>query len=327
MMPHAKEPTLSVRVRGVVYELRPTHDSTRDGNADTAIITIEGSQYQVTDLGSDRIPDVVRVLHPGGRKQLLALESATGRFVLASDSGAPDASVEESASHWFRQATEFTCGPAAISMVLADMFDISIADERLVWERAIEMGAIDDRGMSAREIERVIESYGVSAEIRQSNLGDLAELLEAGHEAILMVDAAEYWWPDGRFRGDGDVAVHLPHAVRVLSIDFDRNVAELCDSGRSDPRFGRLEVPLDVLEDAWEDIEFLAVVTKMTHDEIALETAAPAPELRAIREQLVDRLAPPSPTLFFPFLLRARRLSSVLFGKADNEQVQPREQG
>lgn len=309
--------SLRVRIRGVDYELVATHDTTRDGIADTAIIELGDLHYQVTDLGSDGLPDIVRILHPDGRKQLFALESATGRFVLASDSAAPDSSIEERASHWFRQATEFTCGPAAISMVLADLFDISITDEQAVWDRAIRMGAIDDRGMSAREIEKVIESYGVPAEVRRSNLGDLARLLEAGHEAIMMVDAAEYWWPDGRFRGEADDAIHLPHAVRVLSIDFDRNVAVLCDSGRSDPRFGRLEVPLDVLEDAWEDIEFLAVVTLMTDEEVTAATLAPVPELRGVHEQILDRLASRSPTVFFPFLLRARRLSAVMSRTAD----------
>lgn len=316
MMDEPGHRSLAVRIRGVDYELKATHDTTRDGRADTALVDIEGAQYQVTDLGSDGVPDVVRVLHPDGRKELFALESATGRFVLASDSHASDSSVEEGASHWFRQATEFTCGPAAISMVLADLFDLTIADERSVWQRAIEMGAIDQRGMSAREIERVIESYGVPAEVRQSNLGDLARLLDTGHEAIIMVDAAEYWWPDGRFRGEADVAIHLPHAVRILSIDFDRNIAILCDSGRSDPRFGRLEVPLDTLEDAWEDIEFLAVVTQMTNVDIAAATSAPMPELGALHQQILDRLGSHAPTVFFPFLLRAQRIRALLDRRA-----------
>ena len=307
--------TLRIVIDGELRELVASVDTSGDGRADTAVVQLDGATYRLTDVDGDGLPDVIRVVQRDGSRQLMVLDEATHRFRTLSDSGAPDDSIEEGASHWFAQATDFTCGPAAITMVLADLFDLRLSDESEVWQRAIELQAISQDGMRPRELEAVLRSYGVPADLIQADTQSLEHLLEQGHEVIMLIDAHEYW-PGFDGRGENDVLRKMPHAVRLLGICHVTETAVVSDSGRDDPLFSRLEIPLDVFIDAWEDLEWLALVTQVTHGEVrarlqreghafsALSDLTPATENRRRREPLT--------AVFLPFAVRLQRLLTAL---------------
>lgn len=265
--------TLTIIIDGERRALRAVDDTTGDGVADTATIQLDGVMYRLTDLDGDGVPDVIRAMRPDGSRRLMMRDTETGRYVALSDSAAPDDSIDEGASHWFAQATPYTCGPAAITMVLADLFDMRVSDESAVWQRAVDLDAITGRGMRARDIEQVIRSYGIPAKTVQTDAQRLEKMLEQGHEAIIMVDADEYW-PGFDGRGANDVRQKRPHAARVLGIDQRAGVAVLSDSGLDHPAFARLTVPLDDLNDAWADLDWLAVITTVTHDDVRKHLAS-----------------------------------------------------
>ena len=307
--------TLTILLDGEQRTLTASEDTTGDGRADTAVLVLDGATYRLTDVDGDGLPDVIRVIRADGSRQLLVLDEDTKRFRTLSDSAALDDSIEESASHWFAQATHFTCGPAAITMVLADLFDLRLPDEREVWQRAVDLEAISHEGMRPRELEAVLNSYGVPADLIQADTRSLEHLLEQGHEVVMLIDAHEYW-PGFDGRGSNDILRKMPHAVRLLGICHMSETAVVSDSGRDDPLFSRLEIPLDVFIDAWEDLEWLALVTKVTHAQVrerlrserrAFTTLA---ELDPMRTDTAAR--EPLTAVFLPFTMRLQRLLAAL---------------
>lgn len=306
---------LRIVLDGKLRELTASEDTSGDGRADTAVLELDGAVYRLTDVDGDGLPDVVRVVLADGSRQLLVLDDDTQRFRALSDSAAPDDSIEESASHWFAQATHFTCGPAAITMVLADLFDLHLPNENEVWQRAVDLDAISHEGMRPRELEAVLRSYGVPADLIQADTLALEHLLEQGHEVIMLIDAHEYW-PGFDGRGPNDVLRKMPHAVRLLGICHDSDTAIVSDSGRDDPLFSRLEIPLDVFMDAWEDLEWLALVTKVTHAEVRERLRREGRTFTALAEVDPKRAGrsgrEPLTALFLPFTMRLQRLLAAL---------------
>lgn len=220
---------------------------------------------------------------------------------------AVDDSMEEDSSHWFTQATTYTCGAAAITMVLADLLDIQLTDEVAVAHRAVDLDAMTAQGMRPGDIERVIRSYGIPARTMHSHPRHLESLLAEGYEAIAMVDADEYHPNEGR--GPNDVLRKYPHAVRVLQIDTAAEVVIVSDSASSDPMFRRLRIPLAHFVDAWEDFEWLAVVTEVTHHDVRKQLYGVDADVddagRAPRRDVV-------PTIFLPFSARLSRLLQAI---------------
>jgi hypothetical protein len=305
--------TLSVIIDGQIHELAASPDASAGERATTANLILDGVSYYLTDLDGDGAPDVLRVRRADDSRALLWRNVDSGQFEVVSDTAAGDDSIDEGASHWFAQATPYTCGPAAITMVLADLLDLRISNENAVWTRAVDLDAITDRGMRARDIEKVINSYGIAARTVQTDALRLESLLEQGHEAIIMVDADEYW-PGFDGRGENDVRQKRPHAVRVLGIDNRASVAVLSDSGLDHPTFGRLTVPLEHLNDAWADLDWLAVITTVTHHDMRERLA----EMGAHVDQ--GDAAPASikgdlSTVILPFTVRLSRLVSALRGR------------
>lgn len=268
----------------------------------------------MTDLDGDGLPDVIRVVRADETRRVLMRKPGDVHFEVVSDSAASDDSLEEDASHWFTQATTYTCGPAVITMVLADLLDMRVSDEFEVWQRAIDLDAITNEGMRPGDIEVVIRSYGVPARTIYSDPLHLESLLEQGYEAIAMVDADEYFPNDGR--GDKDVFRKWPHAVRVLAIDTVAGVVVISDSAWTHPMFSRLEIPLAHFVDAWEDLDWIAVVTEVTHTDVREHLA----EIGAVLDHGVQR-SPRArdtvPTIFLPFSARLVRLFEAMRRFAD----------
>lgn len=283
----------------------PTEDVSGDGRFDTATIMVDGARYSISDRSGDGLPDLIRLVRADGSRALLVRHGESPDFVALSDSAAPDDSIEEDASHWFTQSTSYTCGPAVITMVLADLFDLSIRNERETWQRAIELDAITPDGMRPRDIEHVIRSYGIPARTVHSDVRQLEALVEQGYEAIAMVDADDYWPYDQR--GETDVVRKRPHAVRVLGVDVAAGVVILSDSAWADPAFSQLQVPLDHFNDAWEDFDWLAVITEVTNQDVREHLAEYDMELEAAatRSTQARKVVP---TVFLPFAARLSRL-------------------
>ncbi|MEJ7651129.1 MAG: hypothetical protein WKF57_19115 [Nakamurella sp.] len=164
------------------------------------------------------------------------------------------AEVAEDVTHGFEQSTGYTCAPSAVTMVLADFFDIDVGSEIEAGLWAAENGLLSEAngGMFPDGIVAVLEHYGVPAHLETGSMDTLDGYLDEGRAVILAVDASEYW-------NDPDVPDDTGHAVRVVDIDVEHGTATLTDSGRPDG--AGLEVPLADLEKAWADRGHSMVVT------------------------------------------------------------------
>ncbi len=162
--------------------------------------------------------------------------------------------VAEDISHGFEQSTGYTCAPSAVTMVVADFFDIEVGSEIEAGLWAAENGLLSEQGggMYQDGIVALLEHFGVPAHVETGSMGSLDAYLEEGRAVILAVDASEYW-------NLPDVPDSTGHAVRVVDIDIERGIAVLTDSGVPDG--AGLQVPLADLEKAWADMNHAMVVT------------------------------------------------------------------
>ena len=148
------------------------------------------------------------------------------------------------ADFWFEQSTGYTCGPSAVTQIIEDFTGMELPNEIDVSVYAASQGLLDGEGMSVDAVSQVLTDLGVPAEtLHGQDWDDLAGYLAEGRSVVMAVDSGDYW-PD---TDDGlEVA---DHAVRIVAIDTERGVAILSDSGKADGH--QLEVPLEVMDDAW----------------------------------------------------------------------------
>ncbi len=187
---------------------------------------------------------------------------------------------------WFRQNSTFTCGPASATQIISDFTgQISVNENDLAnyvtekqwWVDENLDGTID--GMGIDHLAQLMTDKGVPSAVTTGTLDNVSGYLAEGRAVVLFLDnenlpgQAEQ---DGLEGGPQDDANHF---VRITGIDTARGIAYLSDPGRADGQ--NLQVPLTMLEEAWNDSGHQMVVTTgvdPTPDgQATTTTPAPAP--------------------------------------------------
>lgn len=186
----------------------------------------------------------------------------------ATDSMAGD--PENDAMRWFDQVDNGLCMPASVTQIVVEMTNGQFTFEQ-VQTMAIENGWISrseneifmtDKGygwsgMTTADGERLLEAFGVNAEIVHGvTPTDLAAMLEGGYDIIATIDGEEIW--TGLDDDVTDFGTGSNHALVVTGVDIGRGVVVVNDPG--DPNGRAHEYPLDMFLDAWADSGFEAIV-------------------------------------------------------------------
>jgi hypothetical protein len=197
------------------------------------------SVYDTADLGTD--PTV-------GDPTQWSADHATTVSYPGADPGISESQIGDS-QYWFKQDTNFTCGPASVTQILEDYTGQQFDNEDAVAQYAQDQGWLTDRGMSLDNLDDLLTAWGVPSHVEPagtdaaSAFQKVDQYLSEGRAVVMFVDASEYWQP-----GSNDNTYHF---VRILDVDPERGVAVLSDSGVENGR--GLEVPLSTLADAWAE--------------------------------------------------------------------------
>ncbi|MCX5046660.1 C39 family peptidase [Aldersonia sp. NBC_00410] len=155
------------------------------------------------------------------------------------------------ADNWFYQVVNGYCGPSSAAQIVSEYTGLDIKDPEQLASRATELGlwcnGDPSQGMTLSNLEVLLDDQGVPCHTESSSLDDLEHLLDQGYGVIAMVDSGEIWDPASENGEDGQP----DHVLVVTSIDTDRGVVVLSDTGKPD---GNEEtVPIDQFENAWAD--------------------------------------------------------------------------
>jgi hypothetical protein len=154
------------------------------------------------------------------------------------------------AEHWFNQAANGYCVPSSIAQIVSEYSGAHHADESAFVARAnaLNLFTVGPDGVPTMGVDgahTLLEDAGVPASIEVGiGVDTLVGYLADGRRVMLAVDSDEIWY------GTEDRAA-ADHAVVLTGIDTARGVAILSDPGTPDGNM--MEVPLDVLTDAWAD--------------------------------------------------------------------------
>lgn len=161
------------------------------------------------------------------------------------------------AEHWFQQAQNGFCVPASVAHIVAEYTGLPFTDEATFVELANQQGlfvvGMDGvPGMTYDGALQLLESAGVPAELEVGTTEGLVDALEEGRRIMLFVDSGELWY------GEDVEDQTADHAVVLTGIDLERGVAVLSDPGTPDG--AAVEIPLELLEDAWADSQNAMIV-------------------------------------------------------------------
>ena len=155
---------------------------------------------------------------------------------------------------WFEQSTAYTCAPAAATQIIEDFLDVQAPNEMEVSVWAAEHDLLTTGGgMAPEDLATVLTEFGVpSTVVHDQGWDDIAGYLAEGRSVVMTVDSGDYWGQDDAGEAEDSDTDFVDHAVRIVAIDTERRVAVLSDSGTPDGR--QLEVPLEAMEEAWNDV-------------------------------------------------------------------------
>ena len=95
--------------------------------------------------------------------------------------------------------------------------------------------------------------------IRQGNIIDLANELNAGHKIIIPLDSGEIWKTDSGFE---DILVErADHAVVLTGIDYDANTPKAIINDPGHPDGKAMKIELSRFIDAWKDSSYYYLTT------------------------------------------------------------------
>lgn len=177
----------------------------------------------------------------------------------------------QDASQWTYQGANGYCGPNSISMLIEAATGHRITEQQIA-DYAIQHGEMtrlpsaDDPssipsihyGMlpqqAANAVNALAQQYGISAEIKTGNMGDLENYLKQGREVMIELDDQRIWHQQGV--SDSDSANHY---VVVTGFDPSTNTVFINDPGVPD---GKAEsIPLSEFESAWSTSNDVMIVT------------------------------------------------------------------
>jgi hypothetical protein len=165
---------------------------------------------------------------------------------------------EQASSYWYAQSVNGYCVPAAVAQIVGEWQGSNVGEAEVVgravahgWLTTTDSdgdGTVDDAsGMTSRDAEALLESYGIAATTTHGDLKTLESLLDQDRDIIAYVDSDEVWYDAEDDDGDGGSDAN--HAVVVTGID-EENVY-LADPG--DPSGAIAVVPRETFSDAWSD--------------------------------------------------------------------------
>ena len=224
---------------------------------------------------------------------------------------------------WQDQEVDGLCAPTSAAIVMSCLTG-RVYDKDHVAQVAMNMGLLTQEtdgtfsGMTALETERLIDAYGLDADVEQGSIAELRERLSAVPPipVIVAVDSDEIW-----YRTADDLTVDdagADHALVVAGIDERRGTVILADPGN--PSAGRgYEVALAEFENAWADSDNQMIVTRKPS-----VAPTPLPDLTPPRERTPAPAPPvggdgPSVTavaaVIIPLVIAASALRRVKLGR------------
>lgn len=190
---------------------------------------------------------------------------------------------------WFRQSETFSCGPATAAQILSDFTDTPV-DERALIQQVTDNGWWVDEdgdgnidGMSIQNLSQLMANNGVPNQVLPGTVDDLELYLSQGRSIVLFLDNENLPGMQELDGAENSAADDPNHFVRLTGIDTARGVAYLSDPGRADGQ--TLVVPLEMLEEAWNDSNNFMVVT---------DFADPTPD--SVEQPTSTGTDPPAPT-------------------------------
>jgi hypothetical protein len=165
---------------------------------------------------------------------------------------------EQASSYWYAQSVNGYCVPAAVAQIVGEWQGSNVGEAEVVgravahgWLTTTDSdgdGTVDDAsGMTSRDAEALLESYGIAATTTHGDLKTLESLLDQDRDIIAYVDSDEVWYDAEDDDGDGGSDAN--HAVVVTGIDEE--YVYLADPG--DPSGAIAVVPRETFSDAWSD--------------------------------------------------------------------------
>lgn len=156
--------------------------------------------------------------------------------------------------HWFRQAENGNCAPAAIAQIVAEYTDSEIADEQEFLDLAEENGWMsyedgEKAGMTPEDSVALLNASGVPASLEFGDMNSLAQAISDGRGVIAVVDSGEIWAPAAEGPEGPDNS--FDHVVVISGIDAVRGVVYLSDPGND--RGDQMQVPIQQFAEAWAD--------------------------------------------------------------------------
>ena len=180
----------------------------------------------------------------------MATGTAFDRPTMVGDSG--------DVSFWFRQNTLKTCGPTVIAQILNDFTGTAYTDELGLAQEAQADRLFDpNSGMKAEAMATFLDGHGVpSTVVENQDFEDVERYLREGQAVVMFVDAKDVIGPGYEAFAGTDEPENTPldtvdHFVRVIGIDRAAGIAIISNPGQ----YGgsQVEIPLDRLEEAWND--------------------------------------------------------------------------
>jgi hypothetical protein len=167
---------------------------------------------------------------------------------------------------WFQQNSQNSCGPSVVAQIVSDFTGVHHADEVAIENRALQMRStvIDgaayrpESGMFPDDLAALLTDQGVpSTVVRNQDFSHVEHFLREGRSVVMFLDARDVV-PGGyeQFAAQDEVenstADTVDHFVRVIGIDRAAGIAVLANPGIEGA--AQFEIPLDRLEDAWNDV-------------------------------------------------------------------------
>lgn len=158
------------------------------------------------------------------------------------------------------------CLPTSVSMIVSEVTGETVPAEEIA-DLADEKGFMNGSGMSAEDSLTLLQSYGVEAELQQGSVDGLRTALDNGDQIIIGLDSADLYQGEA---GPFDPGMTAGHAVVLTGID-DGPPAYAYINDPGFPDGAGVQVPLELLEDAWADADNTMVVVGGSPDTVSPE--------------------------------------------------------
>ncbi|MEZ5281126.1 MAG: C39 family peptidase [Acidimicrobiales bacterium] len=145
------------------------------------------------------------------------------------------------------------CLPTSVAMVLTEVTGELVPADDVV-ALANEMDMMTSTGMAAEDGVRLLEEYGIEAELTSGTLDGLRDQLDSGTGVIIGLDSADLYSNGG---GPFDEGMEAGHAVVITGIDDEAGLVYINDPGFPDG--AGVAISIETFEDAWADSDNLMI--------------------------------------------------------------------